>query len=167
LRVFFIFGLFIISLVLQGSVLELAGTGGVHPDLLFVVVVAMGLFSDSKRGFLLGLCAGLMQDIIFATPIGFFTLGKMLAGLFAGMLSHEVYRDFVPVPVTVVSLLTLLNEAVTFFLMSFFHDSSLTFLQYVLSISFPRVIMHFLIMALVYPYLYRAQKRNLFFEPED
>jgi rod shape-determining protein MreD len=163
-----IFGIFVISLVLQGSVLALAGTGGVHPDFLFVMVVALALLSDGKRGALLGFSAGLLQDILFASPIGFFTFGKMLAGLLAGMLAHEIYRDFVPVPVIVVTFLTVLNEAVTFLLMNTYFNPPVTFLYYLQYFSLPRIVMHVLIMALVYPYLYGAQKRQLFFpEPEN
>ncbi len=161
--VLLIFGLFVVSLVLQSSVLALAGTGGVHPDLLFVVVVGLALLSDAKRGALLGFSAGLLQDILFASPLGFFTFGKMLAGLMAGLLAHEIYRDFVPVPVIVVTFLTLLNESVTFLLMNIYFNPPITFLLYLQNFSLPRVVMHMLFMALAYPYLYEAQKRGRFF----
>ncbi|MBS4022941.1 MAG: rod shape-determining protein MreD [Dethiobacter sp.] len=166
--IIFIFGLFVISLVIQGSVLALAGTGGVHPDILFVVVVALALLSDGKRGALLGFSAGMLQDIVFASPIGFFTFGKMLAGLLAGLLAHEIYRDFVPVPVIVVTVLTVLNEAVTYLLMNMYFNPQVTFIHYLQHFSLPRVAMHILVMAIAYPYLYTAQKRRMFFhEPES
>ncbi len=161
-------GLFILSLVLQGSVLALAGTGGIHPDLLLVVVVALALLSDGKRGTLLGFTAGLFQDVLTAAPLGFFTFGKMLAGLLAGTLAREVYRDYLPVPLMVISALTLLNETVAYFLMELYFSPALQLTDYLRAFALPRLLMHVLVMAFLYPYLLRAQRRGLFFaEPEN
>jgi rod shape-determining protein MreD len=161
--VLIIFGLFVLSLVLQGSVLALAGTGGIHPDLLLVAVVALALLSDGKRGAFLGFSAGLLQDVLTAAPLGFFTFGKMLAGLLAGMLAREVYRDFLPVPVMMITGLTLLNETVTYFLVELYFTPALTFPDYLRIYTLPRLLMHALVMVLVYPYMLNAQRRRVFF----
>jgi len=158
-----IFGVSVISLVLQGSVMALVGTGGVHPDILFVVVVALALLSDSKRGALTGLSMGLLQDILFASPLGFFSFGKMLAGTLAGMLAHEIYREIVWAPMLIVAVLTMVNEAIVYLMMNLYFTPPITLLHYLRHFSLSRMIMHLLIMALIYPCLYRAQKRNLLF----
>lgn len=158
-----IFSISIMSLVMQGSVLALVGTGGVHPDILFVVVVALALLSDSKRGALTGLCVGLLQDILFASPLGFFSFGKMLAGMLAGMLAHEIYRDMVWVPMLTVAALTIVNEAIIYLQMHLYFAPPITLLHYLQQFSVFRMIMHFLIMALIYPCLYRAQKHHLIY----
>ncbi|MBS4031047.1 MAG: rod shape-determining protein MreD [Clostridiales bacterium] len=161
-----IFGLFVISLSLQGSVLALAGTSGVHPDFLLVVVIALALLSDSKRGAIIGLCAGLMQDILFGSPLGFFAFVKMLIGALAGLLADEIYKDFILAPMMLVAAFTLISEIITFYLMQFYFSPPISLLHYLQQFSLFRIGMHITIIALVYPYLYRAQKRHLlFFEP--
>jgi rod shape-determining protein MreD len=162
-----IFALFVTSLVLQGSVLALVSPGGVHPDFLLIFVIALALLSDSRKGALLGLGAGLLQDILFASPLGFFATGKMLAGTLAGLLAHEIYRDFIPAPMLLVAGLTLFNETVTYLLMDIYFNINISLAHYLQQYSLPRAAMHLLLMALIYPHLYRCQQRQVFFtEPE-
>jgi len=161
------FGLFILSLLLQGSVLALAGTGGIHPDLLLVVVVALALLADGKKGAIIGLAAGLLQDVLAAAPLGFFAFGKTLAGLVAGVLAREVYRDFLPAPLMVVAGLTVLNEVATYFLMDLYFSPRDMFVEYLRVFSVPRLLMHVLVMALIYPYLIKAAKRGLLFSEAE
>ena len=161
---FFLFALFIMSLVLQGSVLALTGTSGIHPDLLLVIVVALGLLSDSKRGAAVGLAAGLLQDILFGSPLGFFAFTKTLIGATAGMLSDDIYKDYVLAPMLLMIFFSAFSDFTTFLLARLYHIQqpySLTF--YMQQTSLIRLGMHFLIMGLIYPYLYRAQRHRLLF----
>lgn len=163
-----IFLLFVVSLALQGSVLALAGPNGVHPDILLVIVVALALLSDSKRGAMAGLAAGLMQDIIFGAPLGFFAFIKMLTGALAGLLADEIYKDFVVAPMLLVAFFSAFSDFMTFLLMELYGiDQPLTLLQYLRQFSAVRLAMHFFIMGLIYPYLYRAQKRHLLFSDSE
>ncbi|MBT9167107.1 MAG: hypothetical protein DDT19_00431 [Syntrophomonadaceae bacterium] len=110
-----IFLLLTLSLALQGSFLVLISPSGVHPDLVLVVVVALALLSDSKRGALVGLAAGLMQDIVFGAPLGFFAFIKVLVGVMAGFLAEEINRDFVLAPMLLVLFFSLFNDLMPFF----------------------------------------------------
>lgn len=159
-----IFALFVISITLQGSVFALAGTGGVHPDILLVIVVGLALLSDSKRGAIVGLAAGLLQDILFGAPLGFFAFSKTLIGAMAGLFADEIYKEFVLVPMLLVVLFSGLSEVLTFILMKLFAiPQPLSLLQYIQDFSLVRLGLHFFIMGLIYPFLYRAQKRHLLF----
>lgn len=161
---FLLFGLFTVSLVLQGSVLALAGTSGIHPDILLVIVVALSLLSDSKRGAAVGLVAGLLQDILFGSPLGFFAFSKTMIGATAGMLSDDIYKDFVLAPMMIVIFFSAWSDFLTFMLMRLYQlQQPYSLIQYLQQISLIRLLMHFLIMGLVYPYLYHAQKKRLLF----
>jgi rod shape-determining protein MreD len=163
-----IFALFVMSLTLQGSVLALAGTSGVHPDILLVVVVALALLSGSRRGALVGLAAGLMQDILFGSPLGFFAFLKMLTGITAGMLADEVNKEFVLAPMLLVAVFSLFIDFMTYLLMQLYHiPQPYPILEYLQQFSLPRMMLHFVIMGLLYPYLYRMQKRHLLFSQEE
>lgn len=159
-----IFCLFVLSLTLQGSVLALAGTSGVHPDFLLVTVVALALLSDGKRGAVIGLCAGLMQDILFGSPLGFFAAIKMLTGAAAGYLADDIYKDIVAAPMLLIVFLSVLSDLATFLLMRLFRfPIPLSLPLYLQQFSFIRIAMHFVIMGLIFPYLYKAQRRHLLF----
>lgn len=159
-----IFLLLTVSLALQGSFLALVSPSGVHPDLLLVVVVALALLSDSKRGALVGLAAGLMQDIVFGAPLGFFAFTKVLVGAMAGFLAEEINRDFVLAPMLLVLFFSLFNDLMPFILKELTDiPQSFPLLQYLQQFSAGRMIMHFFIMGLIYPCLCRAQKRRLLF----
>jgi len=129
-----------------------------------VVVVALALLSDSKRGALVGLTAGLMQDIVFGAPLGFNAFIKVLVGAMAGFLAEEINRDFVLAPMLLVIFFSLLNDLLPFLLKEFADiRHSFSLLQYLQQFSPGRLVMHFFIMGLIYPYLCRAQKRRLLF----
>ncbi|MDW7651245.1 MAG: rod shape-determining protein MreD, partial [Bacillota bacterium] len=115
-----IFAMFVVSLALQGSVLALVGTSGVHPDILLVLVVVLGLLSDTKHGALAGLAAGLLQDVMFGSPLGFFAFINMLTGALAGMLADEVNKDFMPAPVMLVAFFTVFSGLLAFMLTRFY-----------------------------------------------
>jgi rod shape-determining protein MreD len=142
-------------------VLALAGPQGVHPDLVLVVVVALGLLTDSKKGALAGLAGGLMQDVIFGAPLGFFGFVKALTGLLAGLMSDDIYKDLVLAPMLVVAFLSAVSDSVIFLMMELFGISQpLSMLPYLHHFTLPRLLMHFFVMGLVYPWLYRAHKRH-------
>jgi rod shape-determining protein MreD len=157
-----IFLVFMVSLGLQGSVLALAGPQGVQPDILLVVVVVIGLLSDSKRGAMVGLAAGLMQDIVFGAPLGFFAFTKALTGALAGMMSDDIYKDLVLAPMLVVAFLSAFTDTTTFLLAKLYGVSQpLALVPYLQQFTLVRVLMHFFIMGLIYPWLYRAHNHHL------
>lgn len=161
MSVLLIFGLFVVSLTIQGSVLALAGTDGTHPDLLLVIVVALALISDARRGAVIGLCAGLLQDILFGSPLGFFAAVKMLTGAAAGLLADDIYKDFTLAPMLLVVFFSLVSDMATFFLMKLYNiPMPFSLLQYLQQFTMLRMFMHFFIMGLIYPYLFQAQKRR-------
>ena len=81
------------ALVLQLTVLDRAPLpGGVAPDLVLLVVVALALSSGPMPGLITGFCAGLALDI--APPanhlIGVYALVFCLVGYCCGLVSAEL-----------------------------------------------------------------------------
>jgi len=85
--------LLLTALVVQLTVLDrLPLPGGVAPDLVLLVVVALALNSGPMTGMIYGFCAGLALDI--APPsghlIGVYALVFCLLGYFCGLVSTEL-----------------------------------------------------------------------------
>lgn len=85
--------LLLVAIVLQLTVLDrLPLPGGVSPDLVLLVVVALALSSGPLPGMIGGFCAGLALDV--APPadhlVGLYALVFCLVGYFCGMVSAEL-----------------------------------------------------------------------------
>ena len=85
--------LLLVAVVVQLTVLDrLPLPGGVAPDLVLLVVVALALNSGPMTGMICGFCAGLALDI--APPsghlIGVYALVLCLLGYFCGLVSTEL-----------------------------------------------------------------------------
>ncbi|MBT9171786.1 MAG: hypothetical protein DDT21_00159 [Syntrophomonadaceae bacterium] len=159
--------LFVAGIAVQTSVLALLVPGGVHPDILLLLVITLALFSDARRGALLGLAAGLLQDIVFAAPLGFFAFGKTLAGVLAGLLAREVHKDLLLSPVLVVMVLTVLVETATFLQQHLLFAGSPLFASYLAAVVLPRMAVHALLTLLLYPLFYRLHKKALLFADRE
>jgi len=85
------------------------------PDIFLVMVVLLGFILDERRGAIIGLCAGLLQDVIFSSALGFFALAKMILGYGAGLLGRELYREQLLAPVLLVFVATLTHEILLYF----------------------------------------------------
>lgn len=164
MTIFISFFLIIISLALQGSILAMAGPGATQPDFLLVLTVGIALISGSNKGAMFGLAAGLLQDILFGSPLGFFAFLNMLTGVLAGMFADDLYKDNLLAPMFLVVILSFIYDLVYLPLLFLFNIPLIYSLTaYLGQYIAPRVLFHFLLMGLIYPYLYRAHKRRLFF----
>jgi rod shape-determining protein MreD len=151
--------MFVAGIAVQTSVLALLFPGGVHPDILLPAVIILALLSDARRGAILGFAAGLLQDIVFAAPLGFFAFGKILAGVLAGLLAREVHKDLLLSPVLIVMVLTVLVETATFLQRYLLFTGSPFFASYLAAVVLPRMAAHALLTLLLYPLFYRLYKK--------
>jgi rod shape-determining protein MreD len=92
-RLLLSFLLLLAALVLQLTVLDrLPLPGGVAPDLVLLVVVALALSSGPMPGMITGFCAGLALDV--APPsthlIGMYALVFCLVGYFCGLIAADL-----------------------------------------------------------------------------
>ncbi len=112
--------IFIIIVVVQGSFFSFFFVGQALPDILLVIIIIVGFLLKEKRGAIVGLGGGLLQDILFGHAIGFFALAKMLLGFGAGLVGREVYREHIIGPLVLVFGGTILHELLIFALMYHF-----------------------------------------------
>jgi len=162
---FYLAFIFIIILVLvfQGSFLSYFFAQGRMPDLVLVIVLCLTFLTDEKKGMLIGIIAGFLQDIIFGPLLGVFSLAKMLAAFLAGLISREIYKDQIIGPTLAVFLLTIFHEAVVFLLVSLFWRGSCSNFYYSLKNLFlTRAFYHLILTVPIYPLLYRAEQKNFF-----
>jgi len=82
----------IAAVVLQSSVLARLPLPGGRPNLVLVLVVAVGLAGGASAGLATGFAAGLLTDLLSAHPAGLLALCFAVAGFVAGLLEADVER---------------------------------------------------------------------------
>ena len=99
------------GMVIQTSVLPLLNLA-IHPDLLLVVVVYLGLRKGPEIGCLRGFAFGLMGDGVSEMAFGANALAKTLVGFFCGWAGKRLYTHSIITHILCVGLSTLIAESV-------------------------------------------------------
>jgi rod shape-determining protein MreD len=97
----------LLQVVLVSSMLVSGGT----PDLLLVVVVALGLLRGSIPGAVLGFVGGVVVDVVTLGTLGVSSLVLTLAGFWAGRYGETTGRDRRFAPIIAVGAITVLAAA--------------------------------------------------------
>ena len=152
----------IIILLAEGSYFSFIFFRSMVPDLLLIFVVCLSFLWGEKKGVILGLICGFLQDLFFGPAIGFFTLAKMAAAYFSGLSSREIYKDQIIGPMLTVFLSTFVHEFAVFFLVGLFWGNRFTFFFALDQVFLPRALYHLVLTIIIYPLLYLAEQNNLF-----
>jgi rod shape-determining protein MreD len=96
----------VVAVVLQSSVLARLPLPGGAPNLVLLLVVAVGLAGGASAGLATGFAAGLVTDLLSMHPVGLLALCFAVAGFVAGLLEADVERT-VLLPMVVVAVATL------------------------------------------------------------
>lgn len=97
-----------VAAMLQTVIVSSIVIDGGAPDLLLVVVVALGLVRGAVPGAVFGFAGGLIVDLVTLDTMGITSLVLTLAGFWAGRYGETTGRDRRFGPVIAVGTLTLL-----------------------------------------------------------
>lgn len=97
-----------LAAMLQTVIVSSFVIGGGAPDVLLVVVVALGLLRGSLPGAVFGFTGGLVVDLVTLDTMGITSLVLTLAGFWAGRYGETTGRDRRFAPVIAVGTFTLL-----------------------------------------------------------
>jgi len=153
---------FILSMLVESSVLSFFMLDRAIPDLFLVLVVSLGFLLGEKRGAVTGLLAGLFQDAMLGPGLGYFALAKMAIGYGVGLLSREFYQDQLLAPTLIVFVGTLTHEFILYFLISQFIGLGVP-VEWSLSRFFiPKALYNMGLILLIYPAVFNFYYRNRF-----
>ena len=92
---------FVLSLLLEGSVLSFFIMERALPDLFLVLVVSLGFILGERKGGIFKLGFGLLQDVIFGSALGFSPWPRC-SSVTGRPARRELYQDQLPAPVLLV-----------------------------------------------------------------
>lgn len=114
MKTFIWFGVVIVVLIIQSTLLPIIAFKGISPDMLLVLVVSYSLLSGREKGLGLGFFAGLLQDLALGNIFGINTLSKMAVGYLFGLAERKVFKENVLLPVVATAVATLIHSLVLF-----------------------------------------------------
>jgi rod shape-determining protein MreD len=97
-----------VAAMFQTVIVSSLAVGGGAPDLLLVVVVALGLLRGSVAGATLGFLAGLVVDVVTLGTLGISSLVLTLAGFWSGRYAETTARGRRVAPLVAVGVITVL-----------------------------------------------------------
>jgi rod shape-determining protein MreD len=103
------FFLIICAIVLQSTLFSIISIGGVKPDLALIVIIFISYRKGNVTGQLTGFSAGLIEDTLSLTPLGFHSLIKTFIGFLYGYIQGRVVIDVIVIPVLLVILGTIIK----------------------------------------------------------
>jgi rod shape-determining protein MreD len=95
----------VICILLQSTILGKIAIRGVRPDLALIVLIFVSMRRGSMVGQVSGFAAGLLEDVMNVSPLGFHALLRTVIGFISGLLAGSVFIDpfLMPIVLTVVA----------------------------------------------------------------
>jgi rod shape-determining protein MreD len=98
--------------VVQSTVMPHVDLLGVHPDLVFLVVVSWSLLRGMGEGMLWALLGGVALDLISGAPFGVCTLALVVASFVSSLGERGIFRFEILVPILIVPPVALLYQVI-------------------------------------------------------
>ena len=98
--------LIIIAFTIQNCVFPLIPFLSASPNLLLILTFSFGFIYGKEAGLLYGLLAGILLDLFYSGPFGFYTLLYIHIGYLNGICTRYYYEDYITLPL----ILSLVNE---------------------------------------------------------
>ncbi len=94
-----------LCVLLQSTILNRIAIRGVRPDLALIVLIFVSMRRGSMVGQVSGFVAGLVEDVMNVSPLGFHSLIRTLIGYLYGVFAGNVFIDpfLMPMILTVVA----------------------------------------------------------------
>jgi rod shape-determining protein MreD len=123
----FLVNLYIVSFLLQSTLLPSVSVAGASPDLILLLAVLVGLVFGPRRGLMLGALAGALEDALAGGPFGLHTLGKALVGLSSGFIQSRFGVEHRLLQGLTAALLTLAEGLLSLALVALLEEKSLPY----------------------------------------
>jgi rod shape-determining protein MreD len=107
------FAILAACVVLQSTVFRYIAIRGVRPDLALVVLVFVALRRGSMTAQVAGFAAGIVEDLVSVSPVGFHMLLRTVIGFLYGLLSGNVFVDPLLMPIVLAIVATILKGLIS------------------------------------------------------
>ncbi|MDR3541791.1 MAG: rod shape-determining protein MreD [Desulfosporosinus sp.] len=108
--------MFLLCLILPGTLFHFWAWSGIKPDLLMLLTIYMAIHHRLSTSVLWGLGAGLLEDLYLGRYIGMYTLTLAVVACLSFWLAERWYRDNFLLTTFMVFIVTIVGQVVVAFL---------------------------------------------------
>ena len=112
-------GLIALAVVLQSTLLHWVAIRGVIPDLGLIILVFVAIRRGSMTAQLSGFAAGVIEDLLSLSPLGFHALIRTVVGFLYGLTVGSIFVDPILMPVLLTIVATAFKALISSLLVSF------------------------------------------------
>ena len=145
--------LLVLAFTIQNCVIPLIPFLSASPNLLLILTFSFGFIYGKEAGM-----AGILLDLFYSGPFGFFTLLFVNVGYFNGICTKYYYEDYINLPL-VMSLVNELIYNVYIYVFRFLIRNRLDIFYYVREIVIPETIFTVVTTLLIYRFFLFTNRR--------
>ena len=90
--------LMLLAFTIQNGIFPLLPFLAATPNLLLILTFSFGFIYGKEAGLLYGLLAGILLDLFYSGPFGFYTLLYIHIGYLNGICTRYYYEDYITLP---------------------------------------------------------------------
>ncbi|MCD8222569.1 MAG: rod shape-determining protein MreD [Clostridiales bacterium] len=147
-----------LAFTVQNGVFPLLPFLTATPNLLLILTFSFGFIYGREAGMWYGLLAGILLDLFYSGPFGFYTLLFIHVGFFNGIFTRYYYEDYITLPL----ILSFVNELVYnlyIYVFRFLIRNRLDILYYTREIIIPETICTIVTTLLIYRFFLFTNRR--------
>ena len=158
LRIFFYVLSIVVAFLIQTSVFPLIPFLAASPNLLLILTFSFGFLHGNLPVMIYGLGAGLLMDLFYSGPFGFYTLIFITIGYANGFFSKIYYEEYITLPM-VMCVISELIYHLYIYVFRFLIRGKLSVGYYVLHIVLPSLVFSLMVTLVLYRFFFTASRR--------
>lgn len=148
----------IFAFLIQTSVFPLIPFLAESPNLLLVLTFSFGFLHGNLPGMLYGLFAGLLMDMFYSGPFGFYSFIFLLIGYFNGFFNRFYYEEYLTLPIFLCVFSELIYH-LYIYTFRFLVRARLDLPYYFAHIIFPSTVFSLIVTVFLYRFFFSANRR--------
>ena len=154
---FYVFSI-LLAFLIQTSVIPLIPFLSAAPNLLLILTFSFGFMHGSLPGMVYGLGAGLLMDMFYSGPFGFYSLIFIFIGYVNGFFNRFYYEEYLTLPM-VICVFSELSYHIYIYVFRFLIRAKLDIPYYFLHIVFPSIVFSMLVTLVLYRFFFSAARK--------
>ena len=157
-RIIFNILMIILAFTVQNCIFPLLPFLSASPNLLLILTFSFGFIHGKEAGMYYGLLSGLLMDLFYSGPFGFYTLIFIYVGYVNGICTKYYYEDYITLPL-ILSVLNDLAYNLYIYVFRFLIRGRLDLPYYFRNIILPEIIFTAVTTLLIYRLFLSASRR--------
>ena len=148
----------VLAFLIQTSVIPLLPFLSISPNLLLILTFSIGFIHGNLPGMIYGLAAGLLLDLFYSGPFGFYSLIFVVIGYVNGFFSNVYYEEYITLPM----VMCVINEFiyhVYIYVCRFFIRGKYDILYYLQHVVLPAVVFSLMVTLILYRFVFTATEK--------